>query len=482
MVTLLATAALTLSLLFLLPSPNGWLVFVACAAIPMVCLAVRYPDLITAFTVFMLFANVPVVAMRFHGVPKVAAAIAPPAALLLVWLYLLVSKKESFVFPRAWPWALGLLAVEVISSMSARFPGLALEMLKGQVIEGLALFLILCNVVRTRACLQKVVIALLVAGSFMGGLSAIQQLTGTHLRNYGGFAQVPMEGRGFTVDQHVQQRRSAGPLGEQNRYAQNMLMLLPLAVLPAFRKTSWTKLGYVAAAFLIAAGCILTFSRGAAVAFVMLTMVMVFAGYIRSRHLLMLGAASLLMLAAFPQLVTRMDTIQTLIGQITGNKAAYAEDVDGAIKGRATSMLAALRVTAEHPLLGVGPGNFPFYNRKYAKVGGFRAQEEDRAAHCLYLHLSSEIGLLGLGLFLAMCGVTLHGLHQVRRTHLESDPELANLGAMFAMAILAYLLCGIFLHYSFIRFFWLIFALASCVPLIATREAKQAQAASGVTA
>ena len=166
-----------------------------------------------------------------------------------------------------------------------------------------------------------------------------------------------------------------------------------------------------------------------------------------------------------------MDSVHTLVGYLRGDKAAYSKELDGAITGRATSMLAAVRVAADYPILGVGPGNFPFYNREYAKVGGFRAQEEDRAAHCLYLHLAAEMGLLGLGAFLAMVAVTLHGLHRVRSTHKRKDPELANLAGGLAMAISAYLLSGFFLHYSFIRFFWLILALACCVPFVADRVA-----------
>jgi len=470
LVTLLVTTALTVGVLVSLRSFSGWIVLAGVASVPIVCVALYYPQLLTAFTLFLFFSNAPVVAMRFHGVPRIVATMAPPAALLFVWLYQMIAKRETIVISRAWPWAMALLAVEIISAMCCNFPNLALDVLKSHVIEGLGLFFILCNVVRSRLCLQQVVVALLLAGSFLGGLSLVQQITSTHLSDYGGFAQVPMEGRGFDVGNY-QQRRAAGPIGEQNRYAQNMLMLLPLAIFPAFTAKSWRKLGFVMASILIAAGCILTFSRGAAVAFIMLSLVMAFSGYIRRRHLLMLGGATLLMMLAFPQLASRLDSFKTLVGYLRGDKAAYAEELDGAITGRATSMLAALRVTADYPLLGVGPGNFPFYNRKYAKLGGFRAQEEDRAAHCLYLHLASEIGLVGLGLFLAMVGVTLNGLHQVWSTHRQHDPELASLAASFAMALFAYLLTGLFLHYSFIRFFWLILALASCVTLVAGREA-----------
>ncbi len=472
LLVLVAAALLTWGLVFAMGSAQGWIVFAGCAAIPLAWCSLRYPQFVIAFTIFLLFTNAPVVAFRFHGLPRVVALVGPPAALISVWLFQLIFRRESLVFPKAWPWALAFLGVEVVSAILCHYPGVAIGVLKSHLIEGMGLFLIVCNLVRTRKCLQQVVVALLLAGSFLGGMSLWQQATHTHHNDYGGFAQVPMEGKGFETGDQKRQRRSAGSLGEQNRYAQNMLMLIPLAVLPiASARRRWQKYGYLLAALLISAGCILTFSRGAAVAFVMLLLLMKMTGYIRTRHLMMLTVAALLFLLAFPQLASRMDSVGTLIGYLRGDTASQTEELDGAITGRATSMLSALRVTADYPLIGVGPGNFPLYNREYAKVGGFRAHDEDREAHCLYLHIGAEFGLLGLGLFLTMIGTTLLSLHRVWHAHRDDDPVLAGWAAGFAMALFAYLLTGLFLHFSFIRFFWLILALASCIPLIAMREA-----------
>ncbi|WP_153558902.1 O-antigen ligase family protein [Roseimaritima sediminicola] len=471
LLVLVASGLLTFGVLVAMGYPYGWLVWGVLAAIPAAFFAVRNPQLVVAFVAFLLFTNAPVVAFKFHGLPRVAALVGPPAALGTLLAYQLFVRRKPLVFPRAWWWAMALLAVEVVSAMMARYPGLAIGILKEHLIEGLGLFLIFANLIRDRQCLRQVVLALLLAGSLMGGLSLVQQLTHTHRNDYGGFAQVPFEGKGFATGEHHRQRRSAGPLGEQNRYAQNMLMLVPLAVLPIGGVVGpWRKLGYVLAAVLISAGCMLTFSRGAAVAFGILILLMRFTGYIRTRHLGMLAVASLLLLLAFPQIASRMDSLGTLVGYLRGDTGAQTQKLDGAITGRATSMLAALRVTADYPILGVGPGNFPLYNREYAKVGGFRAHDEDRAAHCLYLHLSAEYGLLGLTLFLGMIAVTLRDLHRVWRRYRDEDPQLATLAAGVAMALLAYLVTGLFLHFSFIRFFWIIMAIACSIPLIAARE------------
>ncbi|MEX1026673.1 MAG: O-antigen ligase family protein [Candidatus Paceibacterota bacterium] len=478
-IAMLASLVLTLGVLLAMSYPKGWVAIVACVSIPLIWSGLRYPHLVVAFSIFLLFSNALVVAVKFHGMPPVVASLGLPAALGSVWLYHLTVRREPLVFPRAWLWALAFLGVQVLSAILSRHPDVALDTLKNHLIEGMGLFLIVCNVVRTRKCLEYVVVALLIAGSFLGGLSLYQQVTGTHRNDYGGFAQVPMEGKGFETDGHGRQRRSAGSLGEQNRYAQNLLMLIPLAVLPMSAACSVRRKSlYFVSALLISAGCILTFSRGAAVAFVILIFVMKATGYLRTRHLMMVITAALLFLLAFPQLLARMDAMGTLMGYLRADTGAQTEELDGAITGRATSILAAIRVTADHPVLGVGPGNFPLYYQEYGKLGGFRARQEDREAHILYLHLSSEFGLLGLASFLGMVGVTLLGLHDVWKTHRQVDPAMAGLAAGFAMALFAYLLTGLFLHFSFIRFFWIILALACSVSMIAASDERRGQSAS----
>jgi putative inorganic carbon (hco3(-)) transporter len=477
-VILLATLVLTLGLLVAMGVPNGWIALVGLAAIPLICSLLRHPHLMVACSIFLLFSNAPVVAVKIHGLPTFLAAIGVPAALGSVWLYHLIGRREPIVFPHPWRWVLAFLAVQVLSAMTSRHTSVAIDSLKEHLIEGVGLFLILCNVVRTRQCLEYVVVALLLAGSILGGLSLLQQVTGTHRMEYGGFAQVPKDAKGFSTDENRRQHRATGSLGEKNRYAQNQLMLVPLAVLSISAASSgWRRTFYFATALLISAGCILTFSRGAAVAFVILLLVMKGTGYVRTRHLLAVITAALLFLLAFPQLLIRMDSMGTLLGHLREDTGAQTEELDGAITGRATAMLAAIRVSADHPVLGVGPGNFPLYYQEYGKLGGFRARQEDREAHNLYLHLSAEFGLPGLGLFLGMVGVTLMGLHNVWKMHRHVDPAMAGLAAGFAMAIFAYLLTGLFLHFSFIRFFWIILALANSVPMIAARDERQHQSA-----
>jgi O-antigen ligase len=151
---------------------------------------------------------------------------------------------------------------------------------------------------------------------------------------------------------------------------------------------------------------------------------------------------------------------------------------DGAILGRATSNLAALNVFADHPVLGVGPGRYQTdYSQAYANELGMRHFTTPRRAHNLYFEVAADTGILGLVTFLGVVGSTLVGLWRVRRRWMERRPEYAHLATALFLAVAGYMLSGFFLHLAYIRYFWLLMALANSAIWILRREADAADRA-----
>src|SRR5206468_11309395 len=120
-----------------------------------------------------------------------------------------------------------------------------------------------------------------------------------------------------------------------------------------------------------------------------------------------------------------------------------AAATDGAVRGRITEMMAAVRVFVDHPVIGVGPGMFPAYSEQYGNKDPLRRLESGRRAHSLYLEIAAENGVLGLVLFLAALANTLVALAAARRACQETDPELANLATSYLLALLCYLTTGV---------------------------------------
>ncbi len=417
----------------------------------------------------LIFMNVPVVLDRFHGIPKLAsvALIAALLASIPVRQFVRHGIRGFYLaVPSCWPALALFVIIEAASAARAPIPREAQIVLQTHVIEFVAVIWLLTQAIQSRAALRGAVIGVVIGAGLLGTMSAWQYMAGPIGHEFGGFAQLPQEGPGFRTTGFLNQKRAAGPIGEQNRYAQNMLMAAPLAFFPLLSRSTRWRLLYGTCGALILAGTALTFSRGAVVAIAILVCLLTAKGLVQARHLLALGVAACLLTLLIPQVRDRFRTLVTAVAYVSGQQAAQTEGLDGAVLGRATSMLSAARVAASHPWLGVGPGNFPAYNRQYARVGGLRAQEEDRQAHSLYLHLAAETGLVGLAAFLAVLLTTLHHLMRSYQRCMDADPLLASIAIGLWTALCAYLLTGIFLHLSYVRFLALFVGLGSATPLV----------------
>ena len=87
------------------------------------------------------------------------------------------------------------------------------------------------------------------------------------------------------------------------------------------------------------------------------------------------------------------------------------------------------------------------------------------------MSIAAETGGLGLACFLVVIIMTLRGLARARKRWLQDEPEIANMATAYMLSIVTYLTTGIFLHFAFIRYFWLIMALAAAVIYIAEQRA-----------
>jgi putative inorganic carbon (hco3(-)) transporter len=434
-------------------------------------------DLITPLVVFVIFTNIAVLAVHFHGLPTIAA-ILPVALLLIPLAYHVLIRRQPIVMPPATLWLVLFMLVLMVSTLFARDVPAAFSELVTYLTEGLLLYMLLVNVIRTSTVLRLVLWALLAATIVLGGVPLYQQLTGTFDNNYGGLAQTTeasFRTGEASLQGDVRQVRLAGAIGEMNRFAQVMLMLLPLSLFRFFsEKSRLLRLLALLASALAAAGMALAFSRGAAVAFVLMIVLMVLLKVIRPVHLFGFAILAWLLIAAMPQYSQRLISIPSITALISGQSSGADSELDGAIRGRATVMMAAALVYADHPIVGVGPGMFRYYSREYSREIALRNITEDREAHSLYLGLAAESGTLGLFFFMIMLLVTFRDLLWVRKYSLLLSPDLNYIVTSFLLALIAYLTAGLFLHLSYMRFFWAMFALASAAGLVARQELRQA--------
>jgi O-antigen ligase len=422
-------------------------------------ITLKWPNVTVIFVSFIIYTNTAVVMIKFHGVPQ-ALAYALPLLLIVPFLWQVIVNKRKVRINLIFVLMLVYFSIMILGSAFSRDISLAIPSIINFIAEGLGLYFLLINTIRTPHLLKQVVWSLLLGGAIIGGLSLYQQVTGTFDNNYWGFAQIT--GQGFATDETIQgeviQPRVSGPIGEKNRFAQIMLMLVPVGLFQAWGEQSkkLRLLAYLLTALIFVGGS-LAFSRGAQVGFLLLIAIMTLMRYIKVHQLVTVLVGILLLLLAFPQNNIRFISLADIFSPAEegGFKSA-----DGSIQGRATEMLAAVLVFMDHPIIGVGPGMFRYEMEEYSKIVNIRNITSVREAHSLYPGVAAETGALG---FITLMGIflyTLYRLAKARNYWLERNhTRMASLSTGFLLAIISYMTTGIFLHMSYIRYLWLILAL-----------------------
>ncbi|MEP7188690.1 MAG: hypothetical protein ABI901_05770, partial [Roseiflexaceae bacterium] len=242
------------------------------------------PNLATLLVVFILYTNAAVIAVHFHNVPSLIGGSLPALLIFPLASYVIVRREKLVMSPILLPIFL-FFAVQVAGTLFADYRYAATNNLITFILEGLGIFFLITNVVRTPRMMRQVTWALLLAGGFIGGLSVYQQFTHTFHNDYWGFAQMSFAqiNTGVeTINGAITAPRLAGQIGEKNRYAQVMLMLVPIGIFRFWgEKKNLMRLLAAVMTGLIAMGAALAYSRGAAVGFVLMLLIMVIMRYIK---------------------------------------------------------------------------------------------------------------------------------------------------------------------------------------------------------
>lgn len=439
---------------------------------------------------FVLWTNLAVVLTQVHGVPQFIGSSVVVLLLIPIVRALIVDRQAPVVTP-VLPLVLIFLGTLFLAGIRSPEPSVVQNNISLYLTEGLLLYLLVSNAVRTIPVLTATLWTLILAGALLGGLSVIQELTHTYANEYEGFAQVDRlgTGGGFNIapadaTQKELRPRLGGPLGSENRYAQILAVVFPLALMRAFRDPRRNRrLAGGAASILIAGGIFLTFSRGAAVAVGLTIVLTLLLRELKFRHVLpALAVLTAVVVLVVPDYVTRLSTLGGLTA-LSSSTTDSADRPDSALVGRETENLAALHVFIDHPFTGVGPGvYFRDYSRDYANRLGLKYLGSERRGHSLYLEMAADTGIIGLTAFFAMVSVSLVLLYRQARYWRSRNPERAIVASSLLFALVGYLATALFLQLSYQRFFWAILALGSAAIWVLRRDQEDDSWASDTTA
>jgi O-antigen ligase len=445
-------------LLTLLGVPIFLAMLVLCAVVALIVLK---PETTTLVVLFTLFANLTVIVIR-AGVPSFSAGLFYLLLFIPFFNFVAVRQQPVIVTP-ALILALVHFATLLLSSAFSQNVASSLNRTQTFLLEGVLLFFLILNTLRTPEMLRRAIWVLLFSGALIGSLSVYQKVTNDYTNDFSGLAQVTDDSIGLEDADFLGNRemtlRLAGQVGEKNRYAQVMLMIMPLALSRVWAERSY-RLRILAGflGVLIFAGALLTFSRGGFLAIAIVGVAMLVLGIVKLRTMLLIGVAFMIVTEVVaPGYLYRMGTLAG-IGNISDSN--FEEDTDGAMLGRATVNLAATQIFLNNPILGVGPGQVSSYIRVIANRLGLRVIETERRAHNLYLEQLADTGVIGFAAFMAVPGLLAFQLFRLLRRWKGINKEIFYTAGGILLCFVSYFSTATFLHLSYHRYYYLLIALA----------------------
>ncbi len=261
---------------------------------------------------------------------------------------------------------------------------------------------------------------------------------------------------------------AAGPIENPNDFGFLLLTTLPLAVYLAFEerpRALWS-----ACVLVLFVGMLATVSRGALAGMAGMLVWAVATRRVPVRWLLaaaaVAGAVVLVgTVLASPVIEQRLDAK----GNVAEENAA----------SRLSFWSAAVYMSADHPLTGVGPGRFGEEGVE-TYIWGTTQGLGDPVTHSTYLEILAENGVPALAAFVAMLAGTGVALGRLRRRCEEvEDRACSRLAGALQASLVAAAVAGLFLSGAVIISFWLVTGLAAALTRGLLQESPGPETLSG---
>ena len=225
---------------------------------------------------------------------------------------------------------------------------------------------------------------------------------------------------------------ASGTIGNSNDLASHLIIVLPFilfismdrkrsvflrgAMLPAMAYGIWEILGTASRGGLLALGAVFLFMFWRASA---------------KKRVFVLIAGVLLVTASFAILP---GVVLNRLGSLFGQENVEADESTDA---RGYLFRTSVRYTLEHPIFGVGLGQFPNYEGGEGKTGGIKSWH---ATHCAWTQVSSECGIPALILFVMGIGSALVLVYRVgRQARKQGFTDISNACYCYMVAMVGFL-------------------------------------------
>lgn len=409
-------------------------------------------ELVLFGSLLILYTNLSSTLVTFYGAPSIAKLIV--GFMLLVLFFRRVVFGEEFT---GWGKAAVLIGIYTLIGSLSLIYAPNFDVAKNTLIDYLKDGLIGLTIVitiRRPSTFRSLIWALLAAGIVMGTVSMFQHVSGTYSNLYWGFGQTST-----STDVGV---RLEGSIGDPNFYAQILVCLVPLAI-----ERFWNERKVVLRILALWAGVvctyaiIFTYSRGGFIALLLACAILFIRRPPKPVVTILILLGLILSMQIFPTSFTaRLSSLFSFLPS-----ANPAGQTDTSLTGRSSENAVAVMIFMDHPILGIGLGNFNQAYQSYSRQLGVDARRVERSAHSLYLETLAERGLVGFLVLISILAITYRDLYLADKRFLSNQlKELADMSAAVASSLTGYLVAALFLHDAYQGYLWII--LGTCWALV----------------
>ncbi len=241
-------------------------------------------------------------------------------------------------------------------------------------------------------------------------------------------------------------------VGNSNDLASHVILLLPFILFIAMdkKRNSFVRYSMLLPIAYGARIVLATGSRGALIALAAMFLFVLFRGSAKQRMITM--AATGLLAIAIPILVSggAADRLATLFGAESAN-ATLNQEAGESRDSREYLLRQSLIFTMEHPLLGVGMGQFSNYEGGHAVAAGQVGNWHE--THNAFTEVSSECGVPALIFFVLGIGYAYGSVSKVyKKAKLAGHVEITNAAFCYLLAMTGYVVTIVFLSNAY-RFY-----------------------------
>jgi O-antigen ligase len=246
--------------------------------------------------------------------------------------------------------------------------------------------------------------------------------------------------------------------GDSNYFGANAILALALGYfLLRTKLPTWQKIFCLGSTVLTASALVASASRGAFIG-ICVCAVFIFLRSKRKMHFVLAALVVSVLLILSPN-----SPIQRILHPQYG-------DVEST-KAHETLFFAGLKVFAEHPIAGVGLGNF---KETMDKMGYF-AERGGYIAHDVYVEYAAEMGIFGLLLFLGIVVSAYRSLARVRSEAIKrGDQFFFAVTSGMQTGLVGFCVASFFLSAEYQKTFWIVIFLSACIPSLFRNQHREA--------